>query len=130
VEKFLAKFYSLKHISIDMDNLTAVTGNVDLINEFGTEDSFSNDTHSNGTTIEVLIREAKEDMVGFYIGVGLSVLSSVFIGASFIIKKKALIKLSNGGLRANQGGYGYLKDFLWWAGLLSSIATVLFKSLV
>src|SRR3954463_7400232 len=75
---------------------------------------------TNGTGIEELIREAKQDVVGFWIGVGLSVISSIFIGASFIIKKKALIRLSKGGLRANQGGYGYLKDFLWWAGLLSS----------
>ncbi|XP_021956766.1 magnesium transporter NIPA2 [Folsomia candida] len=74
---------------------------------------------TNATGIEELIREAKEDVVGFWIGVGLSVISSFFIGGSFIVKKKALIRLSRGGLRANQGGYGYLKSVLWWAGLLS-----------
>ncbi|KAJ8672582.1 hypothetical protein QAD02_003841 [Eretmocerus hayati] len=56
----------------------------------------------------------------FYIGLGLAVSSSVFIGASFIIKKKALIKLQKyGGLRAGSGGYGYLRESIWWAGLLS-----------
>lgn len=47
--------------------------------------------------------------------------SSVFIGSSFIIKKKALIKLNRiGGLRASAGGFGYLKEWIWWAGLLTS----------
>ncbi|CAG7734621.1 unnamed protein product [Allacma fusca] len=61
----------------------------------------------------------KRDVVGFWIGVGLSVASSIFIGASFIIKKKALLRLRGEGKPANQGGYGYLKDVGWWAGLLS-----------
>ncbi|KYQ51271.1 Magnesium transporter NIPA2 [Trachymyrmex zeteki] len=56
----------------------------------------------------------------FYIGLGLAIASSVFIGASFIIKKKALIQLQKyGGLRASSGGFGYLKEWMWWAGLLS-----------
>lgn len=43
------------------------------------------------------------------------------LGASFIIKKKALIQLQKyGGLRASSGGFGYLKEWIWWAGLLSS----------
>lgn len=47
--------------------------------------------------------------------------SSIFIGSSFIIKKKALIKLNRiGGLRASAGGFGYLKEWIWWAGLLTS----------
>ncbi|ODN00835.1 Magnesium transporter NIPA2 [Orchesella cincta] len=61
----------------------------------------------------------QQQIIQFWIGVGLSISSSLFIGLSFIIKKKALIRLSKGGRRANQGGYGYLKDLLWWAGLLS-----------
>ena len=60
------------------------------------------------------------DLVGFWIGVGLSISSSIFIGASFIVKKRALLRLSKDGRRANQGGHGYLKDCLWWAGFLSS----------
>lgn len=43
-------------------------------------------------------------------------------GASFIIKKKALIKLQRyGGLRAGSGGFGYLRELIWWSGLLSSV---------
>lgn len=57
----------------------------------------------------------------FYVGLGLAVSSSFFIGSSFIIKKKALIHLNRtGNLRASAGGFGYLKQWLWWAGLLTS----------
>lgn len=71
----------------------------------------------------------------FYIGLTLALLSSFFIGSSFILKKKGLLKLvanasplssdqySSSGkapLRAGQGGYGYLKEWLWWTGLLTS----------
>ncbi|XP_019725464.1 magnesium transporter NIPA2 isoform X2 [Hippocampus comes] len=58
--------------------------------------------------------------VDFYIGLSLAVSSSLFIGASFILKKKGLLRLaSKGSMRAGQGGYAYLKEWLWWAGLIS-----------
>ncbi|XP_076878017.1 magnesium transporter NIPA2 [Brachyhypopomus gauderio] len=57
---------------------------------------------------------------GFYIGLSLAISSSVFIGGSFILKKKGLLRLaSKGSMRAGQGGYAYLKEWLWWAGLIS-----------
>uniref|UniRef100_A0A8C2WPZ1 NIPA magnesium transporter 2 n=1 Tax=Cyclopterus lumpus TaxID=8103 RepID=A0A8C2WPZ1_CYCLU len=57
----------------------------------------------------------------FYIGLGLAVSSSIFIGGSFILKKKGLLRLARkGSMRAGQGGHAYLKEWLWWAGLLSS----------
>lgn len=57
----------------------------------------------------------------FYIGLGLAISSSVFIGSSFIIKKIALLRLSKiGSVRAGAGGFGYLKEWIWWAGLLTS----------
>ncbi|XP_035388176.1 magnesium transporter NIPA2 [Electrophorus electricus] len=57
---------------------------------------------------------------GFYIGLSLAISSSIFIGGSFILKKKGLLRLaSNGSMRAGQGGYAYLKEWLWWAGLIS-----------
>lgn len=62
--------------------------------------------------------------VDFYIGLGLAVSSSIFIGTSFIIKKKALIKLADNlefGQRASEGGYGYLREWLWWMGVITSI---------
>uniref|UniRef100_A0A672UKI2 NIPA3 protein n=1 Tax=Strigops habroptila TaxID=2489341 RepID=A0A672UKI2_STRHB len=56
-----------------------------------------------------------------YIGLALAIGSSTFIGSSFILKKKGLLKLADKGVpRAGQGGYSYLKEWLWWAGLLSS----------
>ncbi|XP_065338935.1 magnesium transporter NIPA2 isoform X1 [Cloeon dipterum] len=60
------------------------------------------------------------DKTGYYVGLGLAISSSIFIGASFIIKKKALIRLSRGGgTRAGHGGFGYLREWIWWAGFLS-----------
>ncbi|NXO12787.1 NIPA3 protein, partial [Oriolus oriolus] len=55
-----------------------------------------------------------------YIGLALAIGSSIFIGSSFILKKKGLLKLADRGVtRAGQGGHSYLKEWLWWAGLLS-----------
>ncbi|KAG3278476.1 NIPA2-like [Ictidomys tridecemlineatus] len=49
----------------------------------------------------------------FYIGLGLAMTSSIFIGGS-------LLRLARkGSMRAGQGGHAYLKEWLWWAGLLS-----------
>uniref|UniRef100_A0A8D8LQ63 Magnesium transporter NIPA2 n=1 Tax=Cacopsylla melanoneura TaxID=428564 RepID=A0A8D8LQ63_9HEMI len=56
----------------------------------------------------------------FYMGLGLTITASFFIGSSFIIKKLALNKLSSSGhMRASAGGFGYLKEWIWWAGLLT-----------
>ncbi|GAB6027291.1 hypothetical protein CHUAL_001573 [Chamberlinius hualienensis] len=56
----------------------------------------------------------------FYIGLGLAISSSLFIGSSFIIKKKALLRLGSiGKIRAGSGGHGYLRDWMWWIGLSS-----------
>ncbi|XP_015268349.1 PREDICTED: magnesium transporter NIPA3 [Gekko japonicus] len=55
-----------------------------------------------------------------FVGTALAISSSLFIGSSFILKKKGLLRLAEkGALRAGQGGYLYLKEWLWWAGLLS-----------
>ncbi|XP_074133151.1 magnesium transporter NIPA2-like [Sminthopsis crassicaudata] len=56
----------------------------------------------------------------FYIGLSLALCSSIFIGSSFILKKKGLLKIaSRGSMRAGHGGHAYLKEWLWWAGLIS-----------
>ncbi|XP_023647951.1 magnesium transporter NIPA2-like [Paramormyrops kingsleyae] len=56
----------------------------------------------------------------FYIGLSLAISSSVFIGGSFILKKKGLLRLAGtGSTRAGSGGHAYLKEWLWWAGLIS-----------
>uniref|UniRef100_A0A2D4Q6E5 Uncharacterized protein n=1 Tax=Micrurus surinamensis TaxID=129470 RepID=A0A2D4Q6E5_MICSU len=62
-----------------------------------------------------------EDKYGFYIGLALAIFSSFLIGTSVILKKKGLRRLvEKGGTRAGDGGHGYLRDWLWWAGLLTS----------
>ncbi|XP_008555705.1 magnesium transporter NIPA2 [Microplitis demolitor] len=55
----------------------------------------------------------------FNVGLLLAISSNLFIGASFIIKKKALLKLQKYGVRAGEGGHGYLRQFTWWSGLLT-----------
>lgn len=72
------------------------------------------------TTTTSAVEESTPYGPDLYIGLGLSIASSVFIGSSFIIKKKSLLALGKaGGTRAGAGGYGYLRYWLWWAGLLS-----------
>uniref|UniRef100_A0A8C3H5J3 NIPA like domain containing 4 n=1 Tax=Chrysemys picta bellii TaxID=8478 RepID=A0A8C3H5J3_CHRPI len=61
-----------------------------------------------------------ESKYGFYIGLALAIFSSFLIGSSVILKKKGLLRLvDKGSTRAGDGGHGYLKDWLWWAGLLT-----------
>ncbi|KAG8640760.1 hypothetical protein MANES_13G079200v8 [Manihot esculenta] len=51
----------------------------------------------------------------------LAVVSSAFIGSSFIIKKKGLRRAGVNGPRASVGGYGYLLEPLWWVGMVTMI---------
>ncbi|NWV61211.1 NIPA4 protein, partial [Malurus elegans] len=76
-------------------------------------------SEDNGTSDNSWITRL-ESNYGFYIGLGLAVFSSFLIGSSVILKKKGLLRLvEKGGTRAGDGGHGYLKDWLWWAGLLT-----------
>ncbi|KAG8453646.1 hypothetical protein GDO86_000325 [Hymenochirus boettgeri] len=73
---------------------------------------------SNGTNFSVAKSFATK--YNMYIGLILAISSSLFIGSSFIMKKKGLLRLADKGItRAGQGGFSYLKEWLWWAGLLS-----------
>ncbi|AQK93674.1 putative magnesium transporter NIPA4 [Zea mays] len=54
-------------------------------------------------------------------GLLLALSSSLFIGASFIVKKKGLKKAGASGVRAGVGGYSYLLEPLWWAGMVTMI---------
>ncbi|WOL02357.1 putative magnesium transporter NIPA4 [Canna indica] len=54
-------------------------------------------------------------------GLLLALSSSAFIGASFIIKKKGLKKAGASSVRAAVGGYSYLYEPLWWAGMITMI---------
>ncbi|CAD7675440.1 unnamed protein product [Nyctereutes procyonoides] len=68
-------------------------------------------------------KERFRENYSFYIGLGLAFLSSFLIGSSVILKKKGLQRLvASGATRAVDGGYGYLKDAMWWAGFLTMAA--------
>ncbi|KAE8672869.1 putative magnesium transporter NIPA4 [Hibiscus syriacus] len=54
-------------------------------------------------------------------GVILAVASSAFIGSSFILKKKGLKRGGISGIRAGVGGFTYLLEPLWWAGMITMI---------
>ncbi|KAJ4802212.1 magnesium transporter NIPA (DUF803) [Rhynchospora pubera] len=54
-------------------------------------------------------------------GLILALSSSIFIGASFIVKKKGLKKAGASGVRAGVGGYSYLYEPLWWVGMITMI---------
>ncbi|GAB4848132.1 hypothetical protein Ancab_002798 [Ancistrocladus abbreviatus] len=54
-------------------------------------------------------------------GLVLALSSSIFIGASFIVKKKGLKKAGASGVRAGVGGYSYLYEPLWWLGMITMI---------
>ncbi|KAK6916685.1 Magnesium transporter NIPA [Dillenia turbinata] len=54
-------------------------------------------------------------------GLILAISSSVFIGTSFILKKKGLKRAAASGTRAGSGGYTYLMEPLWWAGMVTMI---------
>ncbi|KAF5444492.1 hypothetical protein F2P56_033618 [Juglans regia] len=51
----------------------------------------------------------------------LALVSSAFIGSSFIIKKLGLQRAGASGPRASSGGYGYLKEPFWWVGMVTMI---------
>ncbi|XP_028322148.1 magnesium transporter NIPA3-like isoform X3 [Gouania willdenowi] len=76
------------------------------------------DTHLNDSTPTSDVRS--ERTYNPWIGLTLALLSAVLIGSSVILKKKALLRLlKKGSTRAGDGGHGYLKDWLWWSGLLT-----------
>ncbi|KAK6161705.1 hypothetical protein DH2020_005086 [Rehmannia glutinosa] len=55
-------------------------------------------------------------------GFVLAISSSIFIGSSFIIKKKGLKRAGAAGTRASDGGYSYLMEPWWWAGMITMLA--------
>ncbi|XP_047462112.1 magnesium transporter NIPA4 isoform X2 [Mugil cephalus] len=71
----------------------------------------------NGTEIS---DEQTYSVYNLWLGLVLALMSAFLIGGSVILKKKALLRLaSTGHTRAGDGGHGYLKDWLWWGGLLT-----------
>ncbi|XP_042375406.1 probable magnesium transporter NIPA7 isoform X2 [Zingiber officinale] len=54
-------------------------------------------------------------------GFVLALVSSAFIGSSFILKKKGLKRAGKSGALAGVGGYAYLLEPLWWAGMITMV---------
>ncbi|KAJ3245277.1 hypothetical protein HDU78_009640 [Chytriomyces hyalinus] len=54
------------------------------------------------------------------LGVSLALASATFIGASFILKKKGLLDSNALDGRKPGTGHGYLKNTLWWTGMIMS----------
>ncbi|KAF5023704.1 hypothetical protein F66182_4270 [Fusarium sp. NRRL 66182] len=59
------------------------------------------------------------DRPSFYkaVGIGLAVGSGAFIGVSFVLKKVGLLRANEKYNEVAGEGYGYLKNFYWWAGM-------------
>jgi hypothetical protein len=54
------------------------------------------------------------------VGICLALGSALFIGASFVIKKRGLLDANKEDGKRPGEGYGYLKSSLWWTGMLMS----------
>lgn len=77
-------------------------------------------TNPNSSRTNLSTSTNVESKYSLFVGLLLAISSSVCIGSSFILKKKGLLQLaSKGATRAGKGGHSYLKEWLWWAGLLS-----------
>ena len=69
---------------------------------------------------KVNVRELHRDPKA--IGVFLAFSSSAFIGASFVMTRKALQRAAaRGGKRAGDGGFAYFSEPLWWAGTVTMV---------
>ncbi|TNN21057.1 Magnesium transporter NIPA2 isoform 3 [Schistosoma japonicum] len=66
----------------------------------------------------LLLLIVKKSSTDFYIGLGLALLSTIFIGTSFIFKKLALHRISRNGFRAGDGSLSYLCEWMWWMGFI------------
>lgn len=51
------------------------------------------------------------------IGISLAISSGLFIGTSFVLKKKGLLKANEKYNEEAGEGYGYLKNAFWWTGM-------------
>ncbi|KAJ8408906.1 hypothetical protein AAFF_G00247240 [Aldrovandia affinis] len=80
-----------------------------------------NSTPSQGhNATDTVLSLDKWNNYNFWIGLSLAVFSAFLIGGSVILKKKGLLRLADKGeTRAGEGGHGYLKDWMWWGGLLT-----------
>lgn len=55
------------------------------------------------------------------VGISLAIASGAFIGTSFVLKKVGLLKANEKYQEVAGEGYGYLKNFYWWSGMILMI---------
>ncbi|XP_073477271.1 magnesium transporter NIPA4 [Aquarana catesbeiana] len=116
VDSYMATLSDLSCANGTLVTLTCLSRRV--VCQIMNEADLSNCTSQN-LTFNASITSSKTNYE-FLIGLALAVFSSLLIGGSVILKKKGLLHLSEQGrTRAGAGGHGYLKDWLWWAGLLT-----------
>lgn len=57
-----------------------------------------------------------------YVGIALAVGSGLFIGSSFVLKKKGLLaSQKQHGQKAGEG-HAYLKSWMWWSGMILMVS--------
>nr|KAI8757238.1 magnesium transporter NIPA2-like [Biomphalaria glabrata] len=72
---------------------------------------------TNGTT--TAMSSSEKDVQDFIIGLCLAIGSAMLTGGSFVFKKLGLLRYEKKeASRAGQGGLGYLKEWMWWGGLV------------
>ncbi|KAJ5788151.1 hypothetical protein N7457_003141 [Penicillium paradoxum] len=71
----------------------------------------------------LLARGEEPDRPPIYkaVGISLAVASGIFIGISFVVKKIGLLKANVKYEEEAGEGYGYLKNFWWWTGMILMI---------
>ncbi|KAH3838730.1 hypothetical protein DPMN_112144 [Dreissena polymorpha] len=105
-----------------MNNVSAAAGKfADAAN--ATTTSFPSTTVNVSDNTTLWTKQTPEEAIqNFWIGLALAVTSACFTGSSFILKKKGLLNASRAqGTRAGDGGFAYLKQWLWWAGMIIMI---------
>ena len=102
------------------DVTTSLPGDVNVTTSYPTT------TYNQSGNTTLWQKQTEEEAIqNFWIGLALAVTSACFTGSSFILKKKGLLNAGRKqGVRAGDGGFGYLKEVLWWAGMIISKFTV------
>ncbi|KAI8984772.1 magnesium transporter NIPA-domain-containing protein [Mycotypha africana] len=74
-------------------------------------------------TVNPFASDASDAQAGLFkgIGVSLAVASGIFIGSSFVFKKKGLLQSINQSGGVPGEGYTYLKSTMWWTGMILMI---------
>lgn len=91
----------------------------DLVLRQATETTATPTSTTSATASATTTAAAKATRPAYYkiVGIVLAVASGLFIGTSFVIKKKGLLKANVKYSEEAGEGYGYLKNAWWWLGM-------------